>query len=181
VPIPKLATPAKAVIWILLYCALVGLTLDNTHPYQGDEAYYIKSAIGMLKSGHVLLPRFDDTIRLQKPILAYWLTALGYKTFGISLWAGRVLFLLVAAGLLILVYRFALLILPDPEFAYLSVVILSSSMLFVLFSRVSMTDLPLALFSTLALFFLYRGLSMPDRQQRDVLFACLATGARCCR
>ena len=173
----RLAAPTKAVAWVLLCCALVGLTLDNTHPYQGDEGYYITSAVGMLKAGNLLLPQYDGTIRLPKPVLAYWLTALGYKVFGISLWAGRLPFLLVAAALLLLVYRFALLLLPDDEFAYLAVVLLSSSMLFLLFSRVSMTDLPLALFSTLALYFLCRGLLMPDRQQRDVGLAYLSMGA----
>jgi hypothetical protein len=175
--IPPVAPPTTAVVWVLLYCALVGLTLNNTHPYQGDEGYYIKSAVGMLKAGNLLLPQYDGTIRLQKPLLAYWLTALGYKIFGISLWAGRVPFLLVAAALLILVHRFAVLIHPDREFAYLAVVLVSSSMLFVLFSRVSMSDLPLTLFSTLALYFLCRAMWVPGRLRYDVGLAWLSMAA----
>ena len=164
-------------VWLLLYCLLVGLTLDGTHPYHGDEGYYIKCGVGMIKAGTLLVPQYDGMIRLQKPILTYWLVALGYRVFGISLWAGRLPFLLVAAALLFLVHRLALLIFRDREAARLAAVLLSSSMLFLLFSRVSMTDLPLAMFSTTALYFFCRGLLVPNHSQRDVTFAYLSMGA----
>ncbi|MFO7691688.1 MAG: glycosyltransferase family 39 protein [Vicinamibacterales bacterium] len=169
--------PAWATAWVVLVCALLGFTLDNTHPYQGDETYYIKSAIGMLQAGDLLVPRHEGEVRLQKPILAYWLTALGYTALGISLWGGRVPFLLVAAALLAMVYRLARMLGHDRDAASLSVVLLSSSLLFLLFSRVSMTDLPLALFSTAALYFLCRARSEPAGERRDLTLAYLSMGA----
>ena len=172
-----LRASAGAMAWLLALATLIGLTLDSTHPYQGDETYYIKASVGMVRAGGFLVPRHDGDVRLQKPILAYWLTALGYKVFGIALWSGRVPFLLLAAAMLFAVYRFAWLLFEDQEAALLALALLSSSLLFLLFSRVSMTDLPLALFSTLALYFFSRAIRSPGHEQRDVLFAYLSMGA----
>lgn len=166
-----------AIVWLLVLVTLVGFTLNNTHPYQGDETYYIKAAVGMVKAGDFLVPRLDGDVRLQKPILAYWLTALGYKVFGIGLWPGRVPFLLLAAALLAVLYRFAVLLLAGREPGLLSVALLSSSLLFLLFSRVSMTDLPLALCSTLALYLFSRAMQSPEHERRDVILAYLSMGA----
>ena len=168
---------AGVVVWILPVCALVGLTLDHAHPYQGDETYYIKSAVWMTESGNWLLPQYEGVVRLQKPILAYWMTALGYRAFGTSLWAGRVPFLLAAGALLFVVYRLGRLLSGSREAASVAVALLSSSLLFLLFSRVSMTDLPLALCSTVSLYFLCRAVGPTGRGQRDAALAHLAMGA----
>jgi 4-amino-4-deoxy-L-arabinose transferase-like glycosyltransferase len=164
-------------VWIALMCALLGLTLDHTHPYQGDETYYIKSAIGMLRAGNLLVPQYDGVIRLQKPVLAYWMTSLGYAVFGISLWAGRVPFLLAAATLLVLVYRLGRVLFGGGEAARLAVLLVSASTLFLLFSRVSMTDLLLAVCTTAALHFFCRAALAPGQHAHDLTFAYLAMGA----
>jgi len=162
-------------IWLPIYTALLGFTLNNTLPIKGDESFYIASSIEMLESGEYLVPDFYGELRFQKPPLTYWLTLLGYKIFGINLWSGRLFFLLLACGLLILVYKFALLILPSTEFAILPVLLLSSSTLFIEFARVSMTDMPLAFFTTLALYCFVRALQYPTRMKRYYFYAYIST------
>ncbi len=36
----KINTKTLVYLWFPLYAVLIGLTLDNTRPYKGDEAYY---------------------------------------------------------------------------------------------------------------------------------------------
>jgi 4-amino-4-deoxy-L-arabinose transferase-like glycosyltransferase len=147
--------------WILIYLVLFGFTLNNSMPYQGDESFYIGAGINMVKTQNYFLPVYSGKFRFQKPLLPYWLTVLGYKTFGINLWSGRLPFLLFSGALLVLLYRFARLISPDPQYAGLNVVLLSSSLLFLQAARISMTDMLFAFFTTLALYAFYRALDAP--------------------
>jgi 4-amino-4-deoxy-L-arabinose transferase-like glycosyltransferase len=166
-------------VWLLLYAVLIGLTLNNTRPYQGDESYYITSSIHMLQTGNFLAPVYFGNFRFQKPILPYWMTMLGYKIFGIRLWSGRIIFFGLAGGLLLLLYKFALLVVPDRQFALLNTLLLSSSTLFIEFSRVSMTDLPLTFFTTLALYNFYQALVSPDKLKRYYCLAFVSSGFAC--
>lgn len=164
----------KAVIlWVVIFGAVIACTLNNTMPYKGDESFYITSAIGMIDSGDYLIPRYFGEMRFQKPILTYWLTAGGYLLFGIHLWSGRVLFLLMAFGLLLLVYRLAVMISGEPRHGLLSVMVLSSSTLFVGFARHAMTDLPSTFFMTASLYFFCRALVDRTHIVRDYAFAFL--------
>lgn len=162
--------------WILLYLVLMGCTLNNTMPYQGDESFYIVSGIQMVKSQNYFLPTYFGEFRFQKPLLPYWLTALGYNLFGIHLWSGRLPFLLLSGALLALLYKFARLISPDPQFASLNVLLLSSSLLFLQAARISMTDMPLTFFTTLGLYAFYRALHTPERLIRYYGLAYMAMG-----
>jgi 4-amino-4-deoxy-L-arabinose transferase-like glycosyltransferase len=161
---------------LLAYCALLAGTLNNTRPYQGDESFYIASAIRMVRERQFLLPEYFGALRLQKPIVSYWLTALGYELLGVSLWSGRVFFLALSCALLILVYRFARLIGCARACARLAVWLLASSILFIESTRVSMTDMPHAFFAVLSLYFYFRDLTAANGSLRFRLAAFSAMG-----
>ena len=164
----------KAVfLWVVLFGAVIAGTLNNTMPYKGDESFYITSAIGMVENGDYLVPRYFGEMRFQKPVLSYWLTAGGYLLFGVHLWSGRVLYLLMACGFLLLVYRLALVVSGELNHALLSVMVLSSSTLYFGFARHAMTDLPFAFFMTAALYFFCRILGDSSHISRDNAFAFL--------
>lgn len=163
-------------LWSVLYLFLIGLTLNHVRPYKGDESFYLTSAIAMHQNGNLLVPEYFGAERFQKPILPYWLTLSGFQVFGISLWSGRLAFLLMAGLLLVVVYRFALLLLPDERFASLAVILFSSSTLFLEFARVAMADLPLTFFVTLGLYNLHRGVSKTPCRPRPFRYAYLAMG-----
>ena len=166
-------------LWFPLYAGLIGCTLNNTLPYKGDESYYISSSIHMVQSGNFLVPIYFGDVRFQKPLLPYWLTSAGYKIFGISLWSGRLTFLLLACGLLILLYKFALLIVPNHNFALLNAFLLSSATLFIEYTRISMTDMPLTFFTTLALYYFYKAFQNYEYLDRYYSVAYIAAGFAC--
>ncbi len=163
-------------LWLLIFFVLLAFTLNNTIPYKGDESYYLVSALNMIKTGEYFVPYYYNQPRFQKPILAYWLTVLGYKIFGIHLWSGRLPFLILSLLLLVLIYRFAFLVINDKKFAFLNVVLLSSSTMYILFSRAAMTDLLLTFFSTLSLYFFYKAIVCPDKIKRYYFYAYVSMG-----
>ena len=163
-------------LWLLIFFVLLAFTLNNTTPYKGDESYYLVSALSMIKTGEYFVPHYYNQPRFQKPILAYWITVLGYKIFGIRLWSGRLPFLILSLLLLILIYRFAFLVINDKKFAFLNVVLLSSSAMYILFSRAAMTDLLLTFFSTLSLYFFYKAIIYPDKIKRYYFYAYVSIG-----
>jgi 4-amino-4-deoxy-L-arabinose transferase-like glycosyltransferase len=168
--------PTKALLWGAVACGLIGLTLDNTRPYRGDESFYITAAIDMTRTGDLLVPRYFGEVRLQKPVVTYWLTLLGYEAFGVHLWSGRVVFLGLAGSLLALVYRLSWCLRPDAGLARLNVALLTAATLWIESARTSMTDLPLAVFTTAAMLGYCRALAAPGRARRHLGAALVATG-----
>jgi 4-amino-4-deoxy-L-arabinose transferase-like glycosyltransferase len=126
-------------------------TLNNTRPYQGDESFYTVAAADMVRTGDYLVPVHDGEPRFQKPPLTYWVVAAGYLLAGVSLWAARLPMVVVALLTLLVTYHLAVVTLGDRTSALLSVAVLSSSVMFVTFSRIAMTDPLLTLFCTGAL------------------------------
>ncbi|HEX2959763.1 MAG TPA: glycosyltransferase family 39 protein [Chitinispirillaceae bacterium] len=152
------------------------LTLNNTYPLQGDESYYSVSASWMVTNNNYLVPHYFGEPRFQKPILTYLIVAASYKLFGISLWSTRVPIVIFSILTLLLLYRFARLYINEGEFGLFSVMILSSSALFISFSRIAMTDLILTFFSTLALYFFALALRKKNKTTPLYLLAFGATG-----
>ena len=169
---------APTAVWIglVVFVVLLAATLNNTVPYHGDETYYTASAIHMVQSSDYGVPMYFGHARFQKPILPYWATALGYRLFGISLWSGRLAFVLMALGMLWMTHRFAMRLQADGGYAMTAVALLASSTLFVEAARIAMTDLPLAFFSLLALYHFNEAQAEPARVRRHYLAAFAAMG-----
>ena len=72
-------------LW-LVAVALAALTclwrLDALPVRRTQEVRVVETAREMLASGDWLLPRLNGELRLQKPPLAYWLTAASYRASG---------------------------------------------------------------------------------------------------
>ncbi len=164
----------KLLLWIAIYCGMISLTLNNTYPLQGDESFYSVSASWMVTNNNYLVPHYFGEPRFQKPILTYLIVAASYKLFGISLWSTRVPIVVFSILTLILLYHFAKLYIDKAEFGLFSVLMLSSSWLFITFSRIAMTDLILTFFSTLALYFFARALR---KKEKTTLLYLLGFGA----
>lgn len=70
-----------------------------------QEARIVETSREMLVSQDWLVPHYNGELRLQKPPLTYWTTALSYQVFGVSEWSSRVpsmLFALASAGVLMM-------------------------------------------------------------------------------
>jgi 4-amino-4-deoxy-L-arabinose transferase-like glycosyltransferase len=76
---------AKAIaLFLVLMIQLLYLGLGARPIEKIQEARVAETARNMVESGDWIVPYFRGEIRLRKPPLAYWLTALSYKAFGNS-------------------------------------------------------------------------------------------------
>ncbi len=112
-----------------------------------DEAFYAEAAREMVESGDWLTPYYDYEPRFQKPILYYWLTAATFVVTGpgeapARLWSALsgVALVFVTAGLARRWY--------DDDTALLAGAVVATSFGYVALGRMSLPDLPLALFVT---------------------------------
>ncbi len=92
-----------AVILSLVLAALfigsAGRAIDNIR-----ESRIAETSREMVVSGDWMVPHFNGDMRLQKPPLTYWTTALSYKLFGVSELSTRLPSMLFAVMLLALVF-----------------------------------------------------------------------------
>ena len=96
-----------------------------------DEPRYAGTALEMLKNNDWIIPKFNFENRFDKPILFYWLIAISYKLFGISDFISR-LPSAVCATLCIFFTWYTVKIVFGRKTAFLSAVILATSVEFVL-------------------------------------------------
>ena len=76
--------------WLLVLCALTFFFgLGNGAIADSDEAYYAEAARQMVVTGDWLTPYYNDTVRFQKPVMMYWLIAIGYLLTGVNEAAAR--------------------------------------------------------------------------------------------
>jgi len=119
-----------------------------------DEGRYAEIAREMVDSGDWVTPHLLAVKYFEKPPLLYWLTALSFKAFGLSSFAGRLpavlstLLALIAVGYLGL--RFA-----GSAVGATVVLVLSTSMLFWGLGRALVTDMVLTGWYTVALVSLF--------------------------
>ncbi len=80
----------RAGLWVVLALAVLHLTTVGIRPlYDPDESRYGEIPREMLATGDWIVPHLNYVNYLEKPPLAYWITALGYKIFGVGEWPAR--------------------------------------------------------------------------------------------
>jgi 4-amino-4-deoxy-L-arabinose transferase-like glycosyltransferase len=107
-----------------------------------------------------LIPKINGDIRLQKPPLTYWMTALSYYLFGISESTGRIPTAICGWFTLAITYCAAKWLF-GPRCGLLSAASLLGSYYFARHSRLAETDIPATLFVTLAIYAFWRASSPP--------------------
>ncbi len=127
-----------------------------------DEPKYLESARQMILSGDYITPRFNCKKRFDKPILTYWLVVVGYKLFGVSAAAGRVVVSLFGALTVLMLYIWLLPHLGE-EVAFWAGLTLMVLVDFTAMSGVAMPDVVLTFFVSAAAVSFY--------QERFVLFS----------
>jgi 4-amino-4-deoxy-L-arabinose transferase-like glycosyltransferase len=141
-----------AVISYFLFCYKLG-GIGMVGP---DEPRYAAIARTMLQSGDYITPRLNGETWFEKPVLYYWLGALGYKIFGFSERGARFPSALAATLTIFLVYWFAKK-LWDRTTGLLAAVMLATSVGFFSFARAASMDMPLTACLTAALVFFLVG------------------------
>ncbi len=119
-------------------------------PLERAEIYFVDAARAMVESGDYLVPLYRGEPFFDKPPLTYWLMAASFRAFGFTLTAAR---LVPVAGALALLWATAWLgrlLFDDRSTAVAGASVLASTVLFFTFGRVAMSDMLLALWTTLA-------------------------------
>jgi len=96
---PKLAW-TLSILWLLLISWLAFLwNLGNTGLVDETEPLFAEASRQMTVTGDWITPYYNGATRFDKPILIYWLQAIGYKLIGVNEWAVRLPSALAAIAL----------------------------------------------------------------------------------
>ena len=96
-----------ALLIVLLAGALYLPGLARIPLFDRDEPRFASAAREMLRSGDMIVPRFNSVLRPEKPPMIYWLMDVSYKIFGISGMAARLPSVLFSTLTLLVVYWMA--------------------------------------------------------------------------
>ncbi len=142
----------KYILALVVLCAIVNFYgLGNLHMIGPDEPRYAEVAREMFETGDWITPRLGGIDWFEKPALTYWISALGYKIFGVSEFAARFGIALVASLGALLLFFFGR-ELRSSRYGYLSASVLVTCGLWPGFARGATFDLPLAVAIELGLF-----------------------------
>src|SRR5215510_6218723 len=117
-----------------------------------DEPRYAAIAREMFDTGDYITPRLHGVPWFEKPVLMYWLAALGYKIFGITEAGARFPSALGATICVFLLYWCGRK-LWDRATGFIAALILATSIGCFTFARAASMDMPLATCLTMALVF----------------------------
>jgi len=161
--------------WLLVVLSLILLVLPNGlyTAFDKDEPKYLEAAREMVVNGDYITPYYNYQYRFDKPILVYWLIAVGYKLFGVNEFAGR-LFISLFGVLTVALLYFWLSRTKDKNFAFWSSLVLLSLLDFIVMSSVAMPDIVLTFFISATLVFFYLGYERKNK--RDYLLSFLFSG-----
>jgi 4-amino-4-deoxy-L-arabinose transferase-like glycosyltransferase len=163
-PTEQVPPPRRAGSYLPLAALLVGAAaallagIGTGAVDRSQEARVLETAREMLGAPgrRWLVPEVNGHVRLQKPPLAYWLSAVAFELAGVGEGRGRVPFALVGVATVALTYAGARWLFT-PRAALLAAAALLGSELFFRHSRLAETDGPAALFVTAAVLALWRG------------------------
>ncbi len=131
--------------------------------YYGSISFEMAKSFEMGKSGDWLMPRFLDRYALTKPPLLYWLQATAVKMTGRKPIALRLPSILAGAATVAIVYTWLLGEGAPLAAAIAASLLLLSSHLFFVLSRIGLTDALLTFETTLAMFTLVRDPQIKSR------------------
>jgi 4-amino-4-deoxy-L-arabinose transferase-like glycosyltransferase len=135
---------------VLAAAAVLLLVSLGAAPLERAEIYFVDAARAMVESGDYLVPRYRGEPFFDKPPLTYWLMAASFHAFGFTLTAARLVPVAAALGLLSATAWLGRLVF-DRATGLAAAAVLASTLLFLSFGRVAMSDMLLALCTTLAL------------------------------
>ena len=138
---------------LIILCAILFFWNIHVIPLtDGDSAFYAKIAKNIVETGDWLTMHYGDASSIiDKPPLMMWLTAASFKVFGVSDFAASFWHSLCALLIVIFTYQLAK-ELFDRRTAFLSSLVLISSAQFFYQARSPLQDIPLTLFTLLAVY-----------------------------
>jgi 4-amino-4-deoxy-L-arabinose transferase-like glycosyltransferase len=118
-------------------------------PIERAEIYFLDVARAMVETGDWLVPRYEGERFFDKPPLAYWAMATSFLWLDISIGAARLVAVFAAVGVALATFALGRLLF-DSRSALIGGLVLSTTLAFLSFARLAMSDMLLCLFTTLA-------------------------------
>ena len=118
-------------------------------PLERAEIYFLDAARAMVESGDWVVPRYEGKPFFDKPILSYWLMAAAMEWLGPHAGAARLVPVLAAVGVVLATVWLGVLLFGRRS-ALAGALVLATSLAFLSFARVAMSDMLLAAWTTLA-------------------------------
>jgi len=117
-------------------------------PLARAEIYFLDASRAMVETGDWLVPRYEGQPFFDKPILSYWLMAVAMKGLGTTTSAARLVTVLASLGLVLATAWLGMLVF-DRRTALAGSLVLATTLAFLSFARVAMSDMLLAVLTTL--------------------------------
>jgi 4-amino-4-deoxy-L-arabinose transferase-like glycosyltransferase len=141
--------PSSRVSLLVLLCALTFFVgLGRASITDSDEAFYAQGAREMVDRGDWITPHYNGQFRFEKPVLYYWLAALGYLALDVGEFAARLPSALAGLVLVLTTYACARRW-YDEATGFLAGAITATSFGYVAVARQALPDLALACFIVL--------------------------------
>jgi 4-amino-4-deoxy-L-arabinose transferase-like glycosyltransferase len=134
---------------VALAAALVLLPGLGAAPFERAEIYFLDAARAMAETGDWLVPRYRGAPFYDKPALTYWLMAASMEAFGPTTAAGRLVSVVAALLAVAATIRLGALLLGTRA-ALCGGAALATTLAFVSFGRLAMSDMLMTLFATAA-------------------------------
>ena len=147
----------KESIKYLIFLVLIALYFISLGSYglmNPDETRYAEIPREMLEKGDFITPTLNYVLYFEKPVLHYWQTALAFFVFGQNEFAARFFPCLLGILGVLFTWLFARKVYSE-DTANLSAVILGTSVLYFIISRINIIDMPVSVYITISLFSFY--------------------------
>ncbi len=165
-------TPVVFIVWLVFY--MVGNNiLPVTDPV---ESNYALTAKEMVLSGNWLSPQIYGTYWYDKPIMIYWLIALGFKLFGIADWVVRLPSTLFGALSVATMYQAIRSMSGRWVLGLIAASVLGSSLMFWTVAHGVVTDMVLLYTTLMIMIYAYKGLVLNRRNAMIVAYVFAALG-----
>lgn len=150
----------KTIILVIFFAALAAfLPLNANIPITDPvESNYAQTAKEMVMSGNWLSPQIYGEYWFDKPIMIYWLIALGYKIFGIGEFAARLPSAVFSAASVAFAYWYTEKLFKNSKAAFFSSLVLATSLEFWVLARMVITDATLFFYTSVSVAVYYLGL-----------------------
>ena len=135
-----------------LVAVVLLLNLNEWSVTESTEARYAQVSKEMVETGDYLHPRLMGIKHYHKPPLTYWVTAAGYKIFGINSFGARFFMQIAILLQIVIVYGIGKLLLKNNKHAFLAALLYFALPGVIMSSRALTTDVYLCTFVLLSVY-----------------------------
>lgn len=167
--------PRNVILLLLLLCGVLYFSrLGSLAFFEEDEPRFAAAARTMLETGDYITPRFNGKLRINKPILYYWLAVPSLALFGVGEFGARFPSAVLTTALVLTLFLFARRY-GSTRYAAIAAFATATCLQFTVLGRAAVADMGFIFFLTAALLAFYRAYTDPaDRRCVPLSWAALA-------